>query len=99
MNCTACFIFSVYTWSMTAKAQIKTNENAKSKLPLHGWLGFSLIILFWILNWTLTGPRTHWGFFPLWLGYCLTIDGLVFWRTGTSLLKRSLPKYIGLFLI
>jgi len=67
--------------------------------PVHGWLGLILAFVFWILNWTLPGPRTHWGFFPLWLGYCLTIDGLVFRRTGTSLLKRNLPKYIGLFLI
>ena len=58
-----------------------------------------LILIFWTLNWTLNGPRTHWGFFPLWLGYCLTVDGLVFWRTGTSLLTRSPRKYIGLFLV
>ena len=56
-------------------------------------------MLFWVLNWTLTGPRTHWGFFPLWLGYCLTLDGLVYWRTGTSLFKRSARKYLGLFLL
>jgi len=35
----------------------------------------------------------------LWLGYCLTINGLVFWRTGTSLLARSRRKYIGLFFL
>jgi hypothetical protein len=74
-------------------------ESAKSSLPLHGWLGFLLIVTFWILNWILTGLRTHWGFFPLWLGYCLAIDGLVHWRTGTSLLTRSLRKYVGLFLV
>ncbi len=68
-------------------------------LPLHGWFGLVLTLTFWLLNWTLPGPRTHWGFFPLWLGYCLTIDGLAFRRTGTSLLKRSPSNYIGLFLI
>ena len=71
----------------------------KHKIPLHGWIGLILAVLFWILNWTLPGARTHWGFFPMWLGYCLAIDGLVFWRTGTSLLTRSLRKYIGLFLV
>ena len=45
--------------------------------------------IFWTLNWGLSGLRTQWAFFPLWLGYCLTIDGLVLWRTGTSLLTRS----------
>jgi hypothetical protein len=71
----------------------------KIKFPLHGWLGLILAGLFWLINWTLPGTRTHWGFFPMWLGYCLTIDGLVFWRTRTSLLTRSWRKYIGLFVI
>lgn len=84
---------------MTTDTQIKNIESEKSRFPLHGWLGLSLILLFWFLNWALTGARTYWGFFPLWLGYCLTMDGLVFWRTGTSLLTRSLRKYIGLFLV
>ena len=84
---------------MTTKIQIKTTENENYRFPWHGWLGAVLVAVFWVLNWTLTGPRTHWGFFPLWLGYCLTIDGLVFWRTGTSLLTRSPRKYVGLFLV
>ncbi|MBI5954568.1 MAG: hypothetical protein HY865_23170 [Chloroflexi bacterium] len=76
-----------------------TNKIQASKFPPHGWLGLGLVVLFWILNWTLTGPRTHWGFFPLWVGYCLAMDGLVKWRTGTSLLTRSPRKYVGLFLV
>ncbi len=84
---------------MTIDIKIKNIENEKSRIPLRGWLGLILITIFWILNWMLKGPRTHWSFFPLWLGYCLTIDALVFWRTGTSLLKRSLWKYVTLFLI
>ena len=84
---------------MTTNIKTKETVNEKSRFPIHGGLGLSLIILLWILNWTLTGPRTHWGFFPLWLGYCLCIDGLVFWRTGTSLLTRSPRKYVGLFLL
>jgi hypothetical protein len=78
---------------------IKSFESEKPKFLWHGWLGLALIIVFWILNWTLPGHRTHWGFFPLWVGYCLLIDALVFWRTGTSLLKRSLRQYVGLFLV
>src|SRR5215208_216853 len=84
---------------MTTNIKSKRVASEKSGFPLQGWLGSSLLLIFWILNWSLTGPRTHWGFFPLWLGYCLTVDGLVRWRTGTSLLSRSLSKYLGLFLI
>ncbi len=69
------------------------------RFPFYGWLGIFLVIVFWILNWSLDGLRTQWGFFPLWLGYCLTVEGLVFVRKGTSLLKRNLFKYACLFLI
>ena len=68
-------------------------------LTAHGWLGLGLVAIFWVLNWKLEGPRTHWMFFPLWLGYCLTVDALVFLRKGTSLLKRDWRKYVGLFLL
>ena len=62
-------------------------------------MGLILVAVFWFLNWTLPGERTHWGFFPLWLGYCLSIDGWVFARSDTSLLARSWRKYVGLFLM
>jgi hypothetical protein len=84
---------------MTTTARERQIENENTGFPLHGWLGLVLAGLFWFLNWSLSGLRTHWGFFPLWLGYCLAIDGLVYWRTGTSLLRRDWRKYIGLFLI
>ncbi|OHB79155.1 MAG: hypothetical protein A2V98_00205 [Planctomycetes bacterium RBG_16_64_12] len=67
--------------------------------PLHGWLGLGLIALFWTLNWSLPGLRTHWGFFPLWLGYCLTVDALVLARKGDSMLVRNPGAYVALFVI
>ncbi len=74
-------------------------QSLNQKFPLYGWLGIVLIIIFWFLNWLLSGLRTAWGFFPLWLGFCLTVDAFVFFRKGTSLLKRSFKKYILLFVI
>ncbi|NNG27588.1 MAG: hypothetical protein HKM87_08680 [Ignavibacteriaceae bacterium] len=67
--------------------------------PFYGWIGILLIIIFWYLNWHLEGLRTHILFFPLWLGYSLTIDAIVFYRKGTSLFKRNVKKYFSLFLI
>jgi hypothetical protein len=72
---------------------------SRQSFAFHGWLGIAFIIIFWYLNWSLDGLRTHWGFFPLWLGYCLIVDALVKKRCGTSLLTRSQQKYLGLFLI
>lgn len=67
--------------------------------PVHGWVGLALVAIFWPLNWLLPGMRTHWGFFPMWLGYCLTVDALVFTRKGSSLLSRNARAYVKLFLI
>ncbi|MBT8380011.1 MAG: hypothetical protein KJN64_12360 [Ignavibacteria bacterium] len=67
--------------------------------PLHGWIGIVLVVVFWYLNWSLDGLRTHLLFFPLWLGYALTVDGFVYYRKGNSLLSRNWKKYVLLFLI
>ena len=67
--------------------------------PLHGWLGLALVAIFWPLDWLASGQRTVWAFFPLWMGYILSIDALVLHRKGTSLLFRSRRKFAGLFLI
>ncbi len=69
------------------------------KFPLHGWIGLLLITLFWVLNWTLSGLRTQWAFFPLWLGYCLAVDALVYCRKGSSMLRRNPLAYFRLFII
>lgn len=84
---------------MTSTLKTKNMDSTVSRFPLRGWLGLTLVVVFWALNWMLPGHRTHWGFFPLWVGFCLVIDALVFWRTGTSLFARSPAKYGGLFLV
>jgi len=75
-----------------------TSSERMNRLPVQGWIGLLLIAIFWSLNWTLPGLRTHLLFFPLWLGYILIIDGLVFLRKGTSLWTRSRARFLGLFL-
>ena len=62
------------------------------------WAGLFLVAVVWPLNWLLPGLRTHLLFFPLWLGYSLAVDGLVYLRRGTSLLRRNPRAYAGLFL-
>ena len=67
--------------------------------PLRGTIGLVLVAVFWALNWSISGLRTQWGFFPLWLGYCMTVDALAYRRMGTSLWTRSRGQYLGLFLV
>ncbi len=65
----------------------------------HGQIGLALVLIAWPLNWTLPGIRTTFLFFPLWLGFVLTVDALVLARRGSSLLSRSRRDFIGLFLL
>ncbi len=74
-------------------------EESLRRFPRHGWLGLGLVLAAWPLNWLLPGLRTAYVFFPLWLGYALTIDGLVYLRKGNSLFTRSARRYAGLFLV
>ncbi len=75
----------------------------RSTFPVHGWIGLSLMLVFWALNWGLTGMRSHWIFLPLWTGYALTMDGLAVakgrasivtrWRTFLLLYLLSIPSW------
>lgn len=78
---------------------IITEQKNSKKFPVHGWLGLGLVAIFWALNWSLSGLRTQWAFFPLWLGYALTVDALVVLRKGNSMLTRNPKAYAALFLI
>jgi len=71
----------------------------KFHFPLHGYAGIILILLFWYLNWHLQGLRSHWAFFPLWLGYVLFINGWTERRKGSSIFSRSFKSWLILFLI
>jgi len=69
------------------------------RFPTHGAVGIVLVAVAWPLNWFLPGLRTDILFFPLWLGYALTVDALTFCRSGTSLFTESPRKYAELFVI
>lgn len=69
------------------------------RTPIQTIVGLALIALAWPIAWQGWEPWSLHTFFPMWLGYILLIDGVVRWRTGTSLLSRSAPRFVALFLI
>lgn len=71
----------------------------RQRWPARGWLGLILIAVCWPLNWMLPGVRTSYLFFPLWLGYILVVDALVWRRTGSSIWMRSRRDFVLVFLI
>lgn len=58
-------------------------------LPVRFWVGVVFVACWWPIAWLQIRPLSDNYFFPLWLGYILTVDGLVYRRTGTSLIARS----------
>lgn len=69
------------------------------QIPSHFWAGVLLIAAAWTDAWTGISPLSSLYFFPLWLGYILTVDSLVVIRTGTSPVARSGWRVAGLFLL
>ncbi|MEU1626406.1 hypothetical protein ABZ746_13980 [Streptomyces sp. NPDC020096] len=76
-----------------ASAPDRTGE----RVPVQLILGLALVASFWGLYWTVVNGWTEIFFFGLWLGYVLTVDGVVRQRTGTSILTRSPPQFALMF--
>jgi len=68
--------------------------------PWWGWLGLALIAAGWVLAWTEGLVPPGWRrqtFTPLWFGYVLAMNGLVFRRTGRSPLTHRTGWFLALF--
>lgn len=68
--------------------------------PLHGGIGLLLVLLAWLAAWTQPawlGALRHYTFAPLWLGYVLTVDALVYRREGRSRLSDRPREFALLF--
>ncbi|GBG13237.1 mechanosensitive ion channel protein MscS [Novimethylophilus kurashikiensis] len=67
----------------------------KAKLPVWFWIGAAATLFFWWLMWkrvTPFGDLVYYAFSPLWWGFILTLDGLVYRRAGGKSLLASKPK-------
>ena len=62
-------------------------------------MGISLIALAWTAAWGSFGFVSEHSFFPLWLGYILTVNGLSEVLFKTSLLRLMGRSFLGLFAI
>jgi hypothetical protein len=83
---------------MESKRMERTHVKTQT-LPSHLFPGLALIAIFWFASWTHLGLLGEYSFFPQWLGYILTVDALVAWRKGASLLTRHPREFVALFLL
>lgn len=77
------------------KAVSPAPQPAPQKLPLWFWLGSAITGFFLWLMWariTPFGDLVYYAFTPLWWGFILTLDGIVYRRSGGYSLLASRPK-------
>jgi len=83
--------------SFPRKQDKEGSVRAARRQPWHLMAGIALVAVAWPLAWFGPAPFSEYTFFPLWLGYILTVDGLTVLRTGTSLLTRDGGRFALLF--
>lgn len=83
-----------------ATPQQPSAPSGKRSFPWWGWIGLILIAGGWFLAWkkglVAPGWRRH-TFTPLWLGYVLAVNALIFHRTGRSPLTHRTGWFLALF--
>jgi len=68
---------------------------AAASFPVWFWIGAALTLFFWWLMWkrvTPFGDLVYYAFTPLWWGFILALDGLVYRRSGGYSLLAARPK-------
>ena len=82
------------------RAAPQSSSHRADAFPWWGWLGLALIAAGWVLAWTEGLVPPGWRrqtFTPLWFGYVLAMNGLVFRRTGRSPLTHRTGWFLALF--
>ena len=77
-----------------------TTERVKKRLPVWGKLGGLLTVVSWCLAWgqfDWLGVLRDYLFFPLWLGFIFTLDGIVYRRKNTSFFAHARKGFLLLF--
>jgi hypothetical protein len=92
--------FALFAAAIVRARRRVTGRSAPLRFPWWSTLGLALIAGGWILAWSeeLASPpwRRH-SFTPLWLGYVLAMNALVYRRTGASPLTHCTAWFLALF--
>ncbi len=94
-------LFILLTIGPLVRRILRSQGNIKSPIPNQtfpwwGWAGLLWLAVAWVLAWTRFDWFAPWQrhtFAPLWLGYIVIVNGLVFKRRGTCLLVDR-PGYL-----
>ena len=72
----------------------------RCRFPWWGWAGLGVLVLGWVLAWSDDAVPAGWRrytFTPIWLGYIVAVNALVYRRTRRSLLTHRAGWFVALF--
>jgi hypothetical protein len=70
------------------------------RFPLWGWAALAWTLGWWTLAWTRWSwfaPFQPYTFFPLWLGFIVSVNAATQRRTGSCLMRRAPRRWLALF--
>lgn len=83
---------------MGFKGGVPAPAATKRALPWWFYLGACCTLFFWWLMWShsmLFGQLVYWSFTPLWWGFILVLDGIVYHRNNGQSLAAKQPTLLG----
>lgn len=91
-----------FAWGPHLKAAVadETSASTPARFPAWGWAAVGWTLVWWALAWTRLPwfePLQRLTFFPLWLGFIVTVNALTQRRTGTCLMRRAPRRWLALF--
>jgi len=78
----------------------QSNNQAILSYPLWAWLGVLVMAFGWVVAWNrfaFFAPVQRWTYIPLWMGFIVAMNGLVYRRSGRSPLTHETKRYLTLF--
>lgn len=68
------------------------------RFPRSGLTGLAMLLVAWIAAWMPQHPLSAAAFIFLWVGFIFFLDGVAYWRRGTSLWQDHRAKFLQMFL-
>ena len=82
------------------RAPPKHSARGGGTFPAWGVAGIALMLAAWVVAWTrlrwMASLQTH-TFLPLWIGYIVTVNACIHWRSGSCPLTHETRSYLALF--
>src|SRR5690349_15382216 len=73
---------------------VQPRPQKSGRAPWWLWVGAVVNVICWGMMWFSTAAVVKYLFTPLWWGFILVIDGIVYARTGGSSILSKLPKHM-----